>query len=107
MPKPSRQHRAEPPTWTRPREILPVVAHPPHLRRSLATAAIVGTVLFSINQLDVVLVEGWTLRIAIKSVLTYLVPFCVANIGILSASKRPASEPARHAGPDTPEPPSR
>lgn len=104
MPKRSRQDHAEPPTWARPREILPVVAYPPHLRRSLATAAIVGTVLFSINQLDVVLIEGWTLRVAVKTALTYLVPFCVANIGILSASKRHESRSARRAGPDTPEP---
>lgn len=106
IPEPSRQHRADPPTWTRPREVLPVVAHPSHLRRSLATAAIVGTVLFSINQLDVVLIEGWTLRVVIKAALTYLVPFCVANIGILSASKRTESRPARHTGQETPEAPS-
>lgn len=106
MPGSSREHRAEPPTWTRPREMLSVIGHPPHLKRSLATAAIVGTVLFSINQLDIVLAEGWTLRVAIKSALTYLVPFCVTNIGILSASKRPATRPARRTEPDRPEAPS-
>lgn len=105
MPESSReQRRADPPTWTRLREILPVIGHPRHLKRSLATAALVGTVLFTINQLDVVLAEGWTLRVAVKSVLTYLVPFCVTNVGILSASKRPASRSARHTDPNPPEP---
>lgn len=106
MSEPSREHRAGPPTWARPREILPVLGYFPHLKRSVTTAAIVGTVLFSINQLDIVLADGWTLRVAVKAALTYLVPFCVANIGILSASKRSGSRPAHHTGPDTPEVPS-
>lgn len=96
--------RADHPVWTRPRDIPPVIAHPPHLKRSLATAAIVGTVLFTINQLDVVLADGWTLRVAIKVGLTYLVPFCVANVGILAATKLPARQTS--PGSDTPEAPS-
>lgn len=88
---PSRSAR---PTWATPREALTVIAYGPHLRRSATTAAIVGTILFLLNQLDVVLADGWTVRVVIKGVLTYLVPFCVANVGILSACKRPRA-PAR------------
>lgn len=105
MTKPA-PRRAERPTWARPREIPSVIAYPPHLKRALATTLIVGTILFTINQLDVVLADGWTLRVAIKTGLTYLVPFCVANVGVLTATKRPAARPWPHADPDEPEAPS-
>jgi hypothetical protein len=42
-----------------------------------------------INQLDVVLAGRATLAVWLKAGLTYLVPFCVANWGILVASRRP------------------
>lgn len=106
MTKPAQSHRAERPTWARPREIPRVIAYPPHLKRSLATALIVGTILFTINQLDVVLADGWTLRVAIKSGLTYLVPFCVTNVGILAATKRTASRRSPPSEPGAPEAPS-
>jgi hypothetical protein len=41
--------------WTGPGEAVAVIRHPPHLRRTLLTTVIVGTVLFCIDQLDVVL----------------------------------------------------
>jgi hypothetical protein len=41
--------------WSTPREALRVMTCPARLHRTLVTAAIVGTVLFAINQLDVVL----------------------------------------------------
>ncbi len=44
-----------PPMWTDPAEAMAVIRHPPHLRKTLLTTVIVGTVLFCINQLDVVL----------------------------------------------------
>jgi hypothetical protein len=66
-----------------------VVAHPPHLRRTVTIALVVGTVLFAINQLDVVLRGDATGSVWLKVALTYLVPFCVSNLGILIASRRP------------------
>ena len=42
------------PTWVRWRESPAVVLYRPHLRRTVAIALIVGTVLFCINRLDVV-----------------------------------------------------
>ena len=47
-----------------------------------------GTVLFCINQLDVVLRGDATTGVWIKSAVTYLVPFCVSNAGILVATHR-------------------
>lgn len=76
--------------WSNPTEALAVVRHPPHLRRTLLTTAIVGTLLFFINQLDVVLAGEATTTVWLKSALTYLVPFAVSNVGILIATQRRA-----------------
>ena len=77
------------PAWSTAAEAWQVVAHRPHLRRTLLTAVIVGTVLFAINQLDVVLSGAATTATWVKAAITYLVPFAVANVGVLVASRRP------------------
>ena len=77
-----------PPTWGGWREALGVVAYPPHLRRTVGIALVVGTVLFCINQLDVVLRGDATTATWIKGAVTYLVPFVVSNLGVLVASRR-------------------
>ena len=76
------------PTWATWREALAVVRYRPHLLRTIRVALIVGTVIFSINQLDVVLRHKATLATYIKGSLTYLVPFGVSNYGILVATRR-------------------
>ena len=63
----------------------------PHLRRTIVIALIVGTILFAINQLDVVLRGDATAAVWIKAAVTYLVPFSVSNAGVLVASRRPRS----------------
>lgn len=73
-------------TWSTPREALAVVRH--HLPRTLRITVIVGTVLFVINQLDVVLAGQATIRVWIKSGITYLVPFIVSNLGVLVGARR-------------------
>lgn len=65
-----------------------VIAYRPHLRRTIRVALLVGTIIFSINQLDVVLRHKATATTYMKSALTYLVPFCVSNYGILVATRR-------------------
>ncbi len=76
------------PTWRTLREAVAVVTYRPHLRRTLAIAAVVGTVLFCINQLDVVIRGDATAIVWIKSAVTYLVPFCVSNAGVLVGTRR-------------------
>ena len=78
------------PSWSTAAEAWRVATYRPHLRRTLLTALIVGTELFAINQLDVVLSGAATTGTWVKAVVTYLVPFVVANVGVLVASKRPA-----------------
>jgi hypothetical protein len=77
-----------PPGWRTPADALRVVAHAPNLRRTVLTALVVGSVLFVINHLDTVL--GGTAGVAtwVKAGITYLVPFCVANIGLLVGTHR-------------------
>lgn len=59
----------------------------PHLRRTAAVALVVGTILCAINQLDVLLAGQATGITWLKIALTYLVPFLVANYGIVTASR--------------------
>ena len=53
------------------------------LRRSLAIAAVVGTILVAINQGDLFLRGEWPPSLLWKVPLTYLVPFVVATWGAL------------------------
>jgi len=83
--------RTEPdsvPTWATFREALAVVMYRPHLRRTVLIAAVVGTALFAINQLDVVVRGDATPLVWMKIAVTYLVPFAVSNAGVLVATRR-------------------
>jgi hypothetical protein len=77
-----------PPMWSSAAEAIIVVRHPPHLLRTSLTAVIVGSLLFVINQLDVVLAGDATAAVWFKGALTYVVPFAVSNVGILIATHR-------------------
>lgn len=79
---------AAPPTWTSAREAVRVVCHPPHLRKTVRVALLVGTILFCINQLVNVLGGKLDAGVWLRTGLTYLVPFCVSNYGILVATRR-------------------
>lgn len=79
---------AAPPTWRRWREIGRVVLYRPYLKKTVRLALIVGSILFVINHLDEVLRGKATYVVWMKGVITYLVPFCVANLGVLIAARR-------------------
>ncbi len=64
-----------------------MIIYRPHLRRTTTIALVVGTILFGINQLDVVIRGEATPILWVKSAITYLVPFCVSNAGVLVASR--------------------
>lgn len=87
-PNPATQAEAKSPTWARVAEIPAVVSFPGHLRKTMTISLIVGIVLFSINQLDVVVSGHATALVWFKTGLTFVVPFCVANYGILVATHR-------------------
>ena len=77
------------PAWTSWRDAHQVVLHPPHLKKTLRIAGIVGTVLFCINQLDVVLSGRANAIVWLKICITYCVPFVVSNLGLLIGAKEP------------------
>lgn len=79
----------ERPAWSKVGEVPAVVLYRPHLARTFSVAIIVGTLLFAINQLDVVIGGDATVTTWVKVGLTYLVPFCVSNYGVLVATRRP------------------
>jgi hypothetical protein len=86
------------------REALRIVAQPEHLRRTLRIAVVVGTVLFLINQADVVLRGDATALTWVKVGLSYCVPFIVSNLGLLAGKRVEAERAARREGPlDSPE----
>lgn len=72
--------------WTTWREAVAIVCYRPHLRKTATIALVVGTILFCINQLDVVLRGDATTVVWIKAAITYMVPFAVSNAGVLVAS---------------------
>lgn len=59
----------------------------PVRRSAMRVAAIVGTILFGINQADVVLTGRLTPLVAFKSALTYLVPFSVSTYSALRINR--------------------
>lgn len=91
---------AEPPKWSSWREATAVVLYPPHLRKTVRIALVVGTILFAINQLDVVLRGDATVALWLKAALTYVVPFGVSNSGILVATRRPSEQDTDAVSPD-------
>jgi hypothetical protein len=61
--------------------------HPSVRDRAVAVAAVVGTLLFAINQLDVVIGGTLTAFVAAKVALTYAVPYSVSTYSSLEASR--------------------
>ena len=74
--------------WTSWREIPGFLAQPPRLVQSLAVMVVVGTILFAINQAGVVLSGRATGATWVRVGLTYVVPFCVSNYGMLVGGHR-------------------
>ena len=76
------------PRWSTVSEAIRVVLHPPFFRKTLLIAVTVGAVLFLINHLDEILAGQVTAGTWVKGVVTCVVPFAVANWGILAATRR-------------------
>lgn len=93
-------------TWDSWDQVPSVITYLPHLRKTVAIALVVGTAFFAMNQLGMVLAGAATPVVWVKAVLTYLVPFCVSNYGILTASHRSLPGPTRSASTSVSESPS-
>lgn len=75
-------------TWRGWRQGFRILRQRTYLRRTTVTAVVVGTVLFAINQLNVVLEGNADTLVWVKVAVTYSVPFAVSNLGILFATRR-------------------
>ena len=69
------------------RDALEICLQPEHLRRTLTIALVVGTILTVINQADVILRGEASAATVVKTVLNYLVPFVVSNLGLLAGKR--------------------
>jgi ethanolamine transporter EutH len=69
------------------RRVRAVCGAPANLRRTIPIALVVGTLLTAINQLDVFVSGKQTAFTFAKVGLNFLVPFCVSNLGVLTATK--------------------
>jgi hypothetical protein len=80
------------------------VMYPPVFRRALLVAAVVGTILFLINQLDVVVSGHLTPVVGLKIGLTFLVPFLVSTYSALEINRLRQARwaPTRPEGGDAP-----
>ena len=93
------QGRAE--TWSRPSEAVVLFLRGRTARTAAPVAAVVGTLLSAVNQGDVLLAGGGGIGTWTRVVVNYLVPFCVASIGFLSARRvRAADLPEPNLTPD-------
>lgn len=75
-------------SWSHLNEIPRVCLNRRNLRQSVSAAVVVGTILFLINQSQVVFTGQATAATWVRIGLSYLVPFVVANYGIVFASRR-------------------
>lgn len=79
---------AAPGSWCTWREAAGILGTGRHLRNTVVLALVVGSVLFAINQLDVVVGGHADAGTVVKIVLTYVVPYVVSNCGVLMATRR-------------------
>jgi hypothetical protein len=88
----------EPSRAARAHDALAHVLHPVHLRRTVTIALVVGTFLTLANQGDVLLAGHLTAGTALKILTTYVTPFVVSNLGLLSGRPGP-DRPGLREGP--------
>jgi hypothetical protein len=77
------------------------VFYGPVVQRALKVAAVTGTILFVINQLNVVLSGGVTPFVGLKIALTYLVPFLVSTYSALEINRLSTARLALKRPPST------
>ncbi|MGC1226652.1 MAG: nitrate/nitrite transporter NrtS [Candidatus Sulfotelmatobacter sp.] len=75
-------------TWEHWTEIPGMVFYPLFLKRTVVIALVVGTILFTINHIDEVIMHRTSRAMWIKGAITYIVPFAVSNMGLLVGARR-------------------
>lgn len=90
--------RDEDRTWTRPREAVALFLSGATVRTAGSTALIVGIILSLVNQGAVVAGGDGDGGTWVRIVVNFLVPFCVASVGFLSARRVRSGGPRRDDG---------
>ena len=72
------------------RDAIAICARREHLRRTVAIALVVGTILTLINQADVIIGGDAKALTWVKAGLNYCVPFVVSNLGLLAGKRAEA-----------------
>lgn len=81
------------PTWSRPGEACKLVLTGATARTCAPVAAVVGTVLTTVNQGAVLLAGHLGVATVARVAANYVIPYCVSSYGALSAVRRPAPPP--------------
>jgi hypothetical protein len=68
-------------------EAVRIIMRPEHLRRTIAIAAVVGTILTLINQADVIIRGDATAFTWGKVAANFVAPFIVSNLGLLAGKR--------------------
>jgi len=84
------RHSAEliAPTWSTWREALAVCRQSRYLRKTTTIALVIGTTFVTLNQLGAILAGQADAGVWLRAAMTYIVPFCVSNYSILTATRR-------------------
>jgi hypothetical protein len=88
---------ARSPTIATVEEALRIILRREHLRRTIRIALVVGVILTSINQADVIIRGDATAITWVKAAGNFVVPFIVSNLGLLAGKRA-----ERQAGPPKP-----
>jgi hypothetical protein len=78
---------ARSPTIVTIEEALRIVLRREHLRRTIRIALVVGVILTSINQADVIIRGDATAITWVKAAGNFVVPFIVSNLGLLAGKR--------------------
>lgn len=82
----TRRRRRCPP-WRTPREAIRLFLSGVTARSALPIAVLVGTILSAVNNGAALLAGQFTISVAVKIVVNYMIPFFVASAGFLSAGR--------------------
>ena len=75
-------------TWRTWREAAALVLATDNVKRTVRIALTVGSVFFAMNQLGTIMAGHAGTIVWLKAVLTYLTPWIVSNVGVLSTTRR-------------------
>lgn len=93
------ERNGRPVSWSRPSQAVALFVRGRTARTATPVAVVVGTVLSAVNQGDVVLAGAAGFGTWVRIAVNYLVPFCVASVGFLTACRADPGPPGPGGAP--------